>query len=359
MKTLLKEYRKLLLVVALPYLFVVVASIIRVDYDITAPGDLNEVREVISVETNYDQKGSFNTVSVFTNDRTTLLTYLIAKLNPRIAVEESIPYIQLSNKENYRSGTIQKNVSITNSLIAAYRSAGKEIITVFQGMIIHTTSVDKADGLYIGDIITEWEGNPITNGDTLRNLIANTPFVMGKSYQAVVLRPNNDEQYEKRIVEVTPKKANDEGNPYFGLYLYEYYTITEANPGYTLHKTRTLGPSGGLMQALSIYNAITADDITYGLRVAGTGTIDSHGNVGSIGGVRQKVITAHLSGADVFFVPVIRTNGVINLDASDNYVEAKEAHDALGRTKMQLVPVETLNEAIGWLVDYVKTKDYQ
>ena len=84
MKTLLKEYRKLLLVVALPYLFVVVASIIRVDYDITAPGDLNEVREVISVETNYDQKGSFNTVSVFTNDRTTLLTYLIAKLNPRL-----------------------------------------------------------------------------------------------------------------------------------------------------------------------------------------------------------------------------------------------------------------------------------
>ena len=61
----------------------------------------------------------------------------------------------------------------------------------------------------------------------------------------------------------------------------------------------------------------------------------------------------------MFFVPVIRTNGVINLDASDNYVEAKEAHDALGRTKMQLVPVETLNEAIGWLVDYGKTKDYQ
>ena len=56
MKTLLKEYRKLLLVVALPYLVVVVASIIRVDYDITAPGDLNEVREVISVETNYDKK---------------------------------------------------------------------------------------------------------------------------------------------------------------------------------------------------------------------------------------------------------------------------------------------------------------
>ena len=88
MKTLLKEYRKLLLIIALPYLFIVVASIIRVDYDITAPGDLNEVREVISVETDYQQKGSINTVSVYTSDRTTLLTYLISLLNPKMEVEE-------------------------------------------------------------------------------------------------------------------------------------------------------------------------------------------------------------------------------------------------------------------------------
>lgn len=358
MKTLLKEYRKLLLIIALPYLFIVVASIIRVDYDITAPGDLNEVREVISVETDYQQKGSINTVSVYTSDRTTLLTYLISLLNPKMEVEESLPFIHLSGKENYRSGTIQKNVSITNSLIAAYRSAGKEIKTVFEGMIIHTTTIDKADGLFIGDIITEWEGTPITDGNTLSNLIDNMPYIAGKSYQATVLRLNNDEQYEKKTVSVTPKKANGDGNPYFGLYLYEYYTIMEANPGYTLHKARTLGPSGGLMQALSIYNAITDIDITYGLRIAGTGTIDSHGFVGTIGGVRQKVITAHLSGADVFFVPVYREKGVINLDESPNYVEAKAAYDALRNPKMQLVPVETLDEAINWLVNYEKTQNH-
>ena len=55
-------------------------------------------------------------------------------------------------------------------------------------------------------------------------------------------------------------------------------------------------------------------------------------------------------------MPVYRENGVINLDESPNYVEAKAAYDALRNPKMQLVPVETLDEAINWLVNYEKHK---
>ena len=161
MKTLLKEYRKLLLIIALPYLFIVVASIIRVDYDITAPGDLNEVREVISVETDYQQKGSINTVSVYTSDRTTLLTYLISLLI-RNGSRGIASFIHLSERK--LSLRDNPKCQYNHSLIAAYRSAGKEIKTVFKGMIIHTTTTDKADWPVYQHIITEWEGTPITGG---------------------------------------------------------------------------------------------------------------------------------------------------------------------------------------------------
>jgi hypothetical protein len=39
-------------------------------------------------------------------------------------------------------------------------------------------------------------------------------------------------------------------------------------------------------------------------------------------------------------------------------VEAKAAYDALRNPKMQLVPVETLDEAINWLVNYEKTQNH-
>lgn len=355
MKTLIKQYRKLIIIFALPYLFIVVASLIHVEYDVTAPGQLNEVREVISVEGSTKEFGTFNTVSVFTSDRTTLLTYLISLLNPKMSLDESPEYIHLSNKESYRSGTIQKNVSITNALIAAYRAAGKEITTKYHGLIIHTTHVDVAEGFLIGDIICEWEGTTIDKASTLTEIISKLTFSKGKSYQVTVLREKSSNKYEKQVIEVTPKRARTDGTPFLGLYLYDYYSIIETNPSYTLRKASTLGPSGGLIQALSIYNAITDTDITFGLKIAGTGTIDSLGNVGEIGGVRQKIITANLAKADVFFVPVVRSNGAIDLDKSSNYVEAKAAYDALRSPKMQLVPVATLQEAIDWLINYGKT----
>ena len=63
------------------------------------------------------------------------------------------------------------------------------------------------------------------------------------------------------------------------------------------------GPSAGLAFALSILDVITEGELTGGIRIATTGTIDRFGNVGPVGGVPQKTEAAVRSGIKLFLVP--------------------------------------------------------
>ena len=67
--------------------------------------------------------------------------------------------------------------------------------------------------------------------------------------------------------------------------------------------------------------------------IAGTGTIDSDGEVGPIGGIQQKLIGARRRGATVFLVP------------ADNCAEALSGPPA----GLKLVKVSTLKGALGEL----------
>nr|WP_277814844.1 S16 family serine protease [Galbitalea soli] len=63
------------------------------------------------------------------------------------------------------------------------------------------------------------------------------------------------------------------------------------------------GPSAGMMFALGIIDKLTPGELNGGKRVAGTGTIDSAGTVGAIGGIRQKMYGAARAGARYFLAP--------------------------------------------------------
>ena len=94
------------------------------------------------------------------------------------------------------------------------------------------------------------------------------------------------------------------------------------------------GPSAGLMFSLGIIQHIEKRDIAHGCRIAGTGTIDLNGNVGAIGGAKQKIIAAENSGAQYFFVP----------DVAANRNPARQyAHN------ITVVPVKTLPQALRFL----------
>lgn len=63
------------------------------------------------------------------------------------------------------------------------------------------------------------------------------------------------------------------------------------------------GPSAGQMFALGIIDKLTPGKLTGGAKVAGTGEIDGDGNIGIIGGIRQKLYGARDAGATWFLAP--------------------------------------------------------
>lgn len=97
------------------------------------------------------------------------------------------------------------------------------------------------------------------------------------------------------------------------------------------------GPSHGAMLALTVIDQLTPGGVTYGNRVAGTGTLDGNGNVGEIGGIEQKAYTVARAGADVFFVP-----------------QGQEQDARKGSASLEIVPVRTLDDMLFWLKAHPK-----
>ena len=94
------------------------------------------------------------------------------------------------------------------------------------------------------------------------------------------------------------------------------------------------GPSGGTMFALGIYDTLTPGSLTGGQIIAGTGTIDESGQVGPIGGIRQKLYGAQRAGASWFLAPAENCNEVIgHIPSGLQVVRVKTFTDALAAVK--------------------------
>ncbi|MBU3751130.1 MAG: PDZ domain-containing protein [Mycobacterium sp.] len=90
------------------------------------------------------------------------------------------------------------------------------------------------------------------------------------------------------------------------------------------------GPSAGLMFSLAAVDKLTTGELNGGKFIAGTGSITPDGEIGPIGGITHKMVTAQEAGATVFLVP------------ADNCDEARTVR---GNT-MALIKSETLQQTI-------------
>lgn len=94
------------------------------------------------------------------------------------------------------------------------------------------------------------------------------------------------------------------------------------------------GPSAGLIFSLAMVDKLTKVDLARGRNIAGTGTISPSGEVGPIGGIEEKLIGAARAGVTLFIAPSL------------NCPEIRHVPKGL-----QVVPVDTLSEAIGVLLE--------
>lgn len=363
MKKLFKEYRILILIIAIPYLFIIVCSIIKVNYDITTPATISKVFTEINIEDN--DECNVNTVSVYSYTRVSLLNYLLGLVNKNASIDKTYKYQVIDTNLAYSSGLIQKRVSIYNAIIAGYRAAGyTDIINQnsFQGYIIHTLYTFASNKLQVGDIITNFNGQKfvgLTGSNEFEDAVEQLIFDPEQTYQIQVLRQvkNANNTYEMKTLEFdisTSYYYNKEDRKVasFGIETYEYIipTTSESLPDYSWQYGNSIGPSGGLMQALYVWDSLNSNQYTEKLKIVGTGTIDVYGNAGPIGGIYQKIIVANLAKADIFFVPVSSLDPDVYTKES-NYIEAIESYQNLKNTKMKLVIVSSLNDIINYLKD--------
>lgn len=359
MKKLLKEYWKLFLIISLFYLFIILSSIIKVNYDITTPATIAKVSDEIQIEG--AGRCNINTVSVYSYSKVSFLNFLIAKINQNADVSRTSEYEVTDLNEIYRGGVIQKEVSFYNAIIAGYKMAGYDNIineNSFKGYIIHTLATYAPPELKIGDIIIGFEGVSLkldydTGENEFEKATDNLDFDANYKYQFEILR-----DHKPQTIYVTARASYLEDSVQkaaFGVYTYPYviplnYKVAGV-PKYeipTSNAYNSIGPSGGLMQALYVYECLTNNQDIKNLKIVGTGTVDVAGNAGLIGGIYQKVIAANLAKADLFFVPITSKDPQV-YEKEINYLEAKASYDNLKNPHIKLVCVSSLKDIIDYL----------
>lgn len=105
---------------------------------------------------------------------------------------------------------------------------------------------------------------------------------------------------DKTLTVASGENPDAPGKPYLGISVGKLYSA-EFDINFTLSDVG--GPSAGLMFAAGIVDKLTPADLTGGKHIAGTGTINPEGEVGPIGGIRQKLGGARSAGAELFLMP--------------------------------------------------------
>lgn len=166
--------------------------------------------------------------------------------------------------------------------------------------VVSTTAGMPADGVLLpGDIVIALNAVRVLTIDELRAAVQDA----GSSQPAdvTVIRDG-----VSLVTTLTP--VSKDGTTLLGLVGQTKYTYPFE---VTIHLNDVGGPSAGLMFALGIVDKVTPGEMTGGKNFAGTGTIDAAGNVGPIGGIRQKLYSALAAQAPYFLAPLDNCDEVV------------------------------------------------
>lgn len=319
----LKITLKTLLVVI--YLFIIATLIVPLNkYVLYSPGGINNIGHELIID-NKENNNEFYSVYVIRKQGPTPFQILTAKLSNNVDLSTA----STTDKDAFIQGQIQEEISYQNALINAYERASliDNSITIDYHLKGYVLVYNINPVLKTGDIILT-----INNVDT--NTYNQTELY---DYLATIDTANVTIKRDKKIKEVVINK-NDEG--LFGISLLPFHKITSSNPTYQSFYEKDLkgGPSGGFMQTISIYSTLL--NYKYNLKIAGTGTIELDGEIGPVGGVKQKIIAVNKK-IDIFLCPVV------------HYEEALNAYKTIKNPTFKLIEVKDIDHAIEILFKYL------
>jgi len=316
-------------------------TFIQLPYYVTKPGMAQELEPFIDVEGGFEEEGSFMLTTVRMG-KANVFSYLWAKLDKyhMIYPIEQIRREGESDEEyTYRQLHLMEG-SKESAISVAYRYANKPVSYTYHG--VYVTGVVKGmsaeKNLKPGDRIFKVNDNEIQTAEEFIGLVSE----MENGDQVEVTFEREDKEQEALLtVQPFPEEPDRVG---VGISLVTDKEIV-ASPTINIDTEKIGGPSAGLMFTLEIYNQLTENDITHGLKIAGTGSITDNGEVGRIGGISQKIVAADKSGVEIFFAP----NELGS--PTSNYQEALKTAKEIN-SDMNIVPVDTFEDALTYLEDY-------
>jgi Lon-like protease len=339
------RWGKIALVVSAVLVVVVIAGfLIHVPYTTISPGAAEPLAGLVTVDgakTFPKPRGDIRLLFVRERNHVSLWRYLRAKLDDNTELlKDSVATGGLAPAD----AEAQAEADMAGAKIAATKVAlqaagytvkpasGVEVIAVFP-------SHPDAAVLHPGDLIVALDGKAIPDQDALGKAVsAHKP---GDTVTLRVLRDGKPLDAKLRL-----SKDQQSGRTIIGVSAAPRYDF----PAKVSVDTAGIGgPSAGLAMTLAILDQLTPGDLTGGKRVAVTGTIDGNGNVGEIGGIEQKGVSARAAHAQLFIVP--------QCSPQDPPVYLNACRQDLARLRkragssVKIIPVATFQQALQALRD--------
>lgn len=324
-KKYLKENYKFLILVLI--MFFVLTW--KLPFYILTPGGTIDLEDRIEISNSQKLDGSFNLVYV-SQLNGTIPTYLLSLVfdNWDIVKHDDMKEENESIDDLTTRSRLMLKSSLNSAVLVAYKNAYRNYeVKDINYVVIYVDKKADTD-IKIGDEIISINGKKIESMNFIKEVISK--LKVGEEVSVRVKNGNDEKDKKAKIYE-------EDGQKYIGImFLKDFEVDTEEDIKFKF-KDSELGSSGGLMTTLDIYSKLAKEDLTHGMKIAGTGTIDAEGNVGSIDGIKYKILGSIKKKVDIFLVP----NG-------ENYEDAKKVLKDK-KTDMKLVPVKTFTEAKEYL----------
>ncbi|MDR0899553.1 MAG: PDZ domain-containing protein [Lactobacillaceae bacterium] len=343
-----------LVVVSAIFLVTLIAWVIPINAYVETPGQATDIRKYLTVNGKKDKtKGNLRLVSVYLSDAN-IGDWIKSNFSPAYSIESKDEVTGGATDYEYEKiSEYQMNNSIQNAEIQAFKLAGKssEIKQNYHGIYIAQVMPNSEFKklLKIGDTITKINGVHYTSSKDFQNALAK--MSPGNKLNVTFVRNGETKTVTAKtvVLENTKTKENPKGRTGIGISLVDDTTLV-TNPKVKVNIGEIGGPSGGMMFTLQLYSQLANIDLKKGRNISGTGTIESDGSIGEIGGIDKKILAAKKAGSTIFLTPYIKpTKSNVTLDGGKtNYQLAIETAKKYA-PGIKIVPVETIRDAVNFL----------
>lgn len=324
---------------------------VRLPFFIFMPGTAEEIKPMVTIPKGSDpEKGTLMLTTVRVADAN-MVNYLIGLVHPYEEIQPKTSVLRKGESEQEYSQR-QEYVMLTSqasAIQAAYTHAKVPFHINHEGVMVLQTlpGLSGEKVLKPGDVLLKADTKDVKVAQDLLDALKGKKA--GESITITYAR-KKVEQQATLTLGALPQQEGDKGEPRAGIGVVpadmQAVKADQDDQQVSIKAGEIGGPSAGLMFSLEIYNQLVPEDITKGYRIAGTGTIETDGTVGPIGGIQHKIIAADREKADFFFAP----KDVTYKDGTKitNYSDALQRADQI-KTKMKIVEIGTMDDALKFL----------